>query len=617
MHHCGRCLVVLEPVDRITTGCTLGPHGRIFTADSQLAEIFGYSESEVLGSHITELIPSVNLSSVDHNIPNTEFRTECLTGRTKSGFCFPLKLQLLPCYDEQSGYLLKYDIKIYILTTVSGIVTVLQSGTVHSCNENFTWALLGKTKDEILGQPVKSVITDIYKVKHDSIEEDGYNQEEAMADLKLSNYSDLVGNDIALSTRLTTPDIRNPTMTSTPADSLANREDEYRAIVEGTYTGQALHRDGSLINVGYQVRRLVLKNEKILYCFWIFYRGEFGTTAPSLRTQESTDSESDFDADILKDRVYPSSRRGSLLALQEMQRGEYDSHYNTLYQVGTGAFGAVRLASRKSDGLLVIAKFMEKKKVLPDAWVVSKSGKKVPIEIQLLTTLRHANIVEVIDVYENDLYYQMTMQKHGSGMDLFDFIDRRPLMEEAHMSYIFRQIVSAVSYLNSLMIVHRDLKDENVIIDGELACKLIDFGSAAYFNPQSVFSTFCGTMEYCAPEVLLGNKYVGPELEMWSLGILLYTLAYGENPFCTAEETIAAEFIPPWDVSEGLMHLIGWLLNPHPSERATVDQVSDHWWVKQKVDPAACVMSKLLPNLQPHELKPPKYLSDLSEWGQS
>lgn len=91
-------------------------------------------------------------------------------------------------------------------------------------------------------------------------------------------------------------------------------------------------------------------------------------------------------------------------------------------------------------------------------------------------------------------------------------------------------------------------KDENIIIDDKFHVKLIDFGSATYYVPVSdasnspkerkLFSTFYGTVEYCAPEVLIGEKYAGPELEMWSLGVLLYVLLFGEHPFYDIEETI-------------------------------------------------------------------------------
>ncbi|VDM14295.1 unnamed protein product, partial [Wuchereria bancrofti] len=233
-----------------------------------------------------------------------------------------------------------------------------------------------------------------------------------------------------------------------------------------------------------------------------------------------------------------------------------------------------------------VAKFICKSKVFSESWIPSpkRGNRVVPIELHLLETLSHPNIVKLLDVFENDLYYQLVMEKLGCGMDLFEFIEQQPKLDEPLISYIFRQVVNAVAYLHSKNIVHRDLKDENVIIDQNFSCKLIDFGSAAYFGHNFVFSTFCGTMEYCSPEVLRGNKYRGPELEMWSLGILLYTLVFFENPFRSLQETIRAEIKLPWEVSEDLFQVIAWLLQRDPQFRATVRDISNHCWVKQSID---------------------------------
>lgn len=109
-----------------------------------------------------------------------------------------------------------------------------------------------------------------------------------------------------------------------------------------------------------------------------------------------------------------------------------------------------------------------------------------------------------------------------------------------------------MSYLHSLNIIHRDIKDENIILNEKFHVKLIDLGSASFMAPGQLFSTFCGTVEYCSPEVLSGEKYRGPELEMWSMGVTLYTLVFGENPFFDIEETIQGVLHPPFKVSKGI-----------------------------------------------------------------
>uniref|UniRef100_A0A8I3PHE1 non-specific serine/threonine protein kinase n=2 Tax=Canis lupus familiaris TaxID=9615 RepID=A0A8I3PHE1_CANLF len=232
----------------------------------------------------------------------------------------------------------------------------------------------------------------------------------------------------------------------------------------------------------------------------------------------------------------------------------------------------------------VVVKFIKKEKVLEDCWIEDPKLGKVTLEIAILSRVEHANIIKVLDVFENQGFFQLVMEKHGSGLDLFAFIDRHPSLDEPLASYIFRQLVAAVGYLRSKSIIHRDIKDENIVIAEDFTIKLIDFGSAAYLEKGRLFHTFCGTIEYCAPEVLMGNPYKGPELEMWSLGVTLYTLIFEENPFCELEETMEAVIHPPYLVSEALMHLISGLLQPVPEQRTTLEKLVTDPWVIQPVN---------------------------------
>ncbi|XP_023376851.1 PAS domain-containing serine/threonine-protein kinase [Pteropus vampyrus] len=264
--------------------------------------------------------------------------------------------------------------------------------------------------------------------------------------------------------------------------------------------------------------------------------------------------------------------------------GAYSHKYSTLSPLGSGAFGFVWTAVHKEENKEVVVKFIKKEKVLEDCWVEDPKLGKVTLEIAILSSVEHANIIKVLDVFENQGFFQLVMEKHGSGLDLFAFIDRHPSLDEPLASHIFRQLVSAVGYLRSRGIIHRDIKDENIVIAEDFTIKLIDFGSAAYLEQGRLFYTFCGTIEYCAPEVLMGSPYKGPELEMWSLGVTLYTLVFEENPFCELEETMEAAISPPYPVSQDLMNLMSGLLQPVPEQRTTLEKLVTDPWVTQPVN---------------------------------
>lgn len=360
-------------------------------------------------------------------------------------------------------------------------------------------------------------------------------------------------------------------------------------ICEGSFVGRARHKDGSLLGIVFQVKKIELNDGRVLYCAWISRdpeeEGEGGRSMSSFALASSFNSTSPLDHSVRSiAELSQYLNESSIREEPSPGRGRYDERYITLQSIGKGAFGFVKVGQRRSDGVKVIVKFIRKAKILADCWVEDPVLGSVPLEIALLASLKHPNIVKMLEAFENEEFFQMVMEKHGSGMDLFEFIDRQPATDEALCSYLFRQVVSAVSFLHSKRILHRDVKDENIILDDKFHIKLIDFGSAAYMEEGKKFSTFCGTMEYCSPEVLMGNSYAGPELELWSLGVTLYTLVFGENPFYDVEETIRAELHPPFAVSNDLMFIICWLLHPDPRWRATMKDLEENEWVNQPVD---------------------------------
>lgn len=295
-----------------------------------------------------------------------------------------------------------------------------------------------------------------------------------------------------------------------------------RQIQEGTYSGSCYHRDGLRLSIQFEVKRVELEGSATLFCCWLVKNLLHSHQDSATRTRLLLASLPSSTHSMLE---LPGPSRGEVLRAKpwfedpprpvELEglaacEGAYAHKYSTLSPLGSGAFGFVWTAVDREQNKEVVVKFIKKEKVLEDCWIEDPKLGRVTLEIAILSQVEHANIIKVLDVFENQGFFQLVMEKHGSGLDLFAFIDHHPSLDEPLASYIFRQLVSAVGYLRSKSILHRDIKDENIVIAEDFTIKLIDFGSAAYLEKGKLFYTFCGTIEYCAPEVLMGNPAHGP-----------------------------------------------------------------------------------------------------------
>ncbi|KAH7382244.1 hypothetical protein BKA66DRAFT_570538 [Pyrenochaeta sp. MPI-SDFR-AT-0127] len=258
-----------------------------------------------------------------------------------------------------------------------------------------------------------------------------------------------------------------------------------------------------------------------------------------------------------------------------------------LEEMGQGAYGQVKLCRyKKLSSKKVVIKYVTKRRILVDTWTRDRRLGTVPLEIHVLDYLRrdgfkHPNIVEMSDFFEDDVNYYIEMVPHGlPGMDLFDYIELRVNMEEKECRKIFVQVAEAIHHLHTkAKVVHRDIKDENVVLDGDGNIKLIDFGSAAYIK-SGPFDVFVGTIDYAAPEVLAGKAYRGKEQDVWALGILLYTIIYKENPFYSIDEIMDHDLRVPWVMSEESIDLVRLMLDRDVEKRITISQVLEHAWCK-------------------------------------
>lgn len=261
-----------------------------------------------------------------------------------------------------------------------------------------------------------------------------------------------------------------------------------------------------------------------------------------------------------------------------------------LEEMGQGAYGQVKLAKHKESGKTVVLKYVIKERILVDTWTRDRRLGTVPSEIHTLdylgrNNLQHPNIIDMEGFFEDSVNYYIEMEPHGlPGMDLFDYIELRKNMSEDEARRIFVQLARAVHHLHTkAKIVHRDIKDENVILDGGGHVKLIDFGSAAYTR-KGPFNVFVGTIDYAAPEVLGGRRYDGPAQDVWALGILLYTIVYKENPYYSLDEIVDHELRIPWILSDDNIDLIKGMLNRDVDNRLTIEQVLDHPWCRAAGD---------------------------------
>ncbi|KAK8824972.1 hypothetical protein WA538_005637 [Blastocystis sp. DL] len=280
--------------------------------------------------------------------------------------------------------------------------------------------------------------------------------------------------------------------------------------------------------------------------------------------------------------------------------------------LGTGSFGKVKLATHVITGIKVAIKILSKERIKKLDMLA-----KVKREIRILQSFNHPHIVRLYEVIDTPTDIFLVME-YVPGGELFDYIVRKGRLPENEARRFFQQIISGVEYCHKHNIVHRDLKPENLLLDEDNNIKIADFGLANFLMDGDFLSTSCGSPNYAAPEVISGRLYAGPEVDVWSSGVILYALLCGRLPF--DDENIPSLFRKiknglyrlPSFLSKGARELIPVMLMNDPIKRITIPDIRKDPWFLFNCPPYLSIpWEEYASKHETIQVNPPEFISQL------
>uniref|UniRef100_A0A8C7DCT7 non-specific serine/threonine protein kinase n=1 Tax=Oncorhynchus kisutch TaxID=8019 RepID=A0A8C7DCT7_ONCKI len=316
------------------------------------------------------------------------------------------------------------------------------------------------------------------------------------------------------------------------------------------------------------------------------------STRTPLPTVNERDTENHTSVEGYQEPPAPPAKSGSRHSLPRCRNSvasttEEQPHignYRLLKTIGKGNFAKVKLARHILTGREVAVKIIDKTQLNPT------SLQKLTGCVVLIGCLHSSTIsllfspVKLFEVIETEKTLYLIME-YASGGEVFDYLVAHGRMKEKEARAKFRQIVSAVQYCHQKRIVHRDLKAENLLLDADMNIKIADFGFSNEFTLGSKLDTFCGSPPYAAPELFQGKKYDGPEVDVWSLGVILYTLVSGSLPFDgqnlkeLRERVLRGKYRIPFYMSTDCENLLKKLLVLNPGKRSSLEQIMRDRWM--------------------------------------
>ncbi|BFZ63798.1 serine/threonine protein kinase [Saitoella coloradoensis] len=582
----GKYLVwVFEKIQERVSEIEVNIAGKIASATGEVQKSFGeVSEGEDLALYV----PSIPQAE-DGNIHFSQVaRDFTFSGRTKAGMAFPCAIQVRR---EQSDAVeqieRKITLKVHTLPDIAGmIILYADSMTIASSNPVFANALFG------VPNPTNTHISE-FLPEFDEL---------------LTWFRDIEDADFEEGAVFPEMSFRRAKLVSNGSKSNATitpNELQAKLLLE-PHGLLAKHRDGGAYEVDVQMRVVINEHDmdrKKMYALWVTYGREmneahFNRSKREQVIDESVNVEKFEEVDPLAEPgssiISPQDTSAEQSEVEELaDKPKKLEDFTIVEELGKGAYGEVKLARyKRKPSRKAVLKYVHKDKILVDNWARHRGHGTIPLEIHVLDFVNkqpHTNIVKMQSFFEDEANFYIEMEP-CTGMDLFDYIELNLNMGEDECRSIYVQVSRALKHLHDLGIVHRDIKDENIVVDpprklkggkpftvSDIKVKLIDFGSATYIR-NGPFDTFVGTIDYCSPEMLRGENYKGPPQDVWAAGILLYTMVYKENPFYNIDEIMDRDLRIPFVMSEASLDLVQRMLNRTISERPTMTEVLEHEW---------------------------------------
>ncbi|KAG1325187.1 hypothetical protein G6F62_008685 [Rhizopus arrhizus] len=601
---------IFEEIYETSLVVRLDHQGTLLEVNSTIKDLFGYEAHQVTGQSITQLIPGLSTAGTPdlQQIDKIKF----YGALSSKGVSFPI---MINSSSEANDVF-----KIVSLPSVAGLITVHhKTGKIQSINPVPAKYLFGYPTEMLVEKlDIGQIIPQFSEIVTGLLE------------CNLLQSSCTVNNHACrwVISDLFSADSYQSMNTQESLKSIERRP-SVNAKGQALPVIHAVHRDGSSFEIQVQLR-LIESEKEDLISVWVTYdriqamkcvarkKKQSLTTTPALPTLKDSSAEyplstkkrppirtygiSSFGNVDRKKAIFPRDEANqSRESLESLHSNGYTSseeslplvkkhspidNYVILSTLGEGAYGTAKLAYRKDDPTMtkVVIKFIAKSRIVVDSWIRDRKLGLIPLEIHILKKLKdypQPNCCSIETYFEDEDTYFAIMKLYGErSMDLFDYIELNEHIDESEIKNIFLQIAKAVEHIHQLHIVHRDIKDENVLLDENGCVQLIDFGSATYFREGRKFDTFGGTLDYCAPEILKGMPYEGPPQDIWSLGTLLYTMIYRENPFYNVDEILEHDLRVPYVLSEESLDLVRHMLNRDVKERYTINQVLAHSWLQ-------------------------------------